>query len=98
MMASMLNPLARANPSRRGIAADICPRTPPRLEVSFSADQTRYPFCPKLTRPQILSEFTVSLGTNYFKQAVALTSARTEDIYRYEKAENLERRVWCQLH
>jgi hypothetical protein len=75
VMASMPNPPARANPSRRGIAADICPRTPPRLEVTFSADQTRYPICPKLTRPQILSEFTVSLGRNYLKQAVALTSA-----------------------
>jgi hypothetical protein len=98
MMASMPNPPARANPSRRGIAADICSRTPPCLEVTFSADQTRYPVCPKLTRPQILPEFTVSLGRNYFKQAVALTSARTEDVYRYEKAENLERRFWCQLH
>jgi hypothetical protein len=40
----------------------------------------------------------MSLGRNYFKQAMALTSARTEDVYRYEKAENLERRFWCQLH
>jgi hypothetical protein len=29
---------------------------------------------------------------------VALTNARKEDVYKYEKAENLERRFWCQLH
>jgi hypothetical protein len=29
---------------------------------------------------------------------VALTNACKEDVYKYEKAENLERRFWCQLH
>jgi hypothetical protein len=95
MMASMLNPPSRANSSGRGIAADICPRTPPRLEVVFSADQTRYPVCPKLGRPQIPGGYVVQMGRDYFKQAVALTNAWAEDVYKYEKAENLERRfLW----
>jgi hypothetical protein len=77
---------------------DICPQTPPRLEVIFSADQTQYPVCPKLARPQILDGYVVQMGRDYFKQAVALTNAWTKDVYQYEKAENLERRFWCQLH
>jgi hypothetical protein len=32
------------------------------------------------------------MGRNYFKQTMALTDARKEDVYKYEKAENLERR------
>jgi hypothetical protein len=38
------------------------------------------------------------MGRDYFKQAVAVTNARTEDVYKYEKVENLERRFWCHLH
>jgi hypothetical protein len=38
------------------------------------------------------------MARDYFKQAVALTNAQTEDVYKYEKEENLERRFWCQLH
>jgi hypothetical protein len=45
-----------------------------------------------------LPEFAVVMGRNYFKQTVALTNARKEDVYKYEKAENMERRFRCQLH
>jgi hypothetical protein len=41
---------------------------------------------------------TRTVTRNYFKQTEALTNARKEDVYKYEKAENLERRFWCQLH
>jgi hypothetical protein len=99
MMPSMaVPPPSRANPSRRGIAWEICPRTPPHLQIEYQEDQRQYPRCPKLTRPQILPGFAVEMGRNYFKQTVALTNARKEDVYKYEKAENLERRFWCQLH
>jgi hypothetical protein len=99
MMPSMaVPPPSRANPSRRGIAWEICPRTPPRLQIEYQEDQRQYPRCPKLSRPQILPEFAVAMGRNYFKQIMALTNARKEDVYKYEKAENLERRFWCQLH
>jgi hypothetical protein len=99
MMPSMaVPPPSRANPSRRGIAWEICPRTPPHLQIEYQEDQRQYPRCPKLARPQILPEFTVSMGRNYFKQTIALINARKEDVYKYEKAENLERRFWCQLH
>jgi hypothetical protein len=80
------------NPSRQGIAWDICPRTPPHIQIDYQEDQRQYPRCPKLTRPQILSEFTVSMRRNYFKQTVALTNARKKDVYKYEKVENLKRR------
>ena len=47
------NPLpARANPQRRGIAHDICPRTPPRLQVEYAPDQRMYERYPRLARPQ----------------------------------------------
>jgi hypothetical protein len=99
MMPSMaVPPPSRANPTSKGIAWEICPRTPPRLQIEFQEDQHQYPKCPKLTRPQILPGFAVEMGRNYFKQTVALTNARKEDMYKYEKAENLERRFWCQLH
>jgi hypothetical protein len=85
MMASMPNPSSRANPSSRGIAWDICPRTPPRLQVMFSEDQHQYPTCPKLSRPQIMEGFAIQMGRNYYKQAVALSNVRKEEVYKYEK-------------
>jgi hypothetical protein len=65
MMPSMaVPPPSRANPSRWEIAWEICPRTPPRLQIEYPEDQHQYPRCPKLARPQILPEFTVSMGRN----------------------------------
>jgi hypothetical protein len=43
-------------------------------------------------------DFTVEIGRSYFKQTMALTNARKEDVYKYEKCEGLERHFWCQLH
>jgi hypothetical protein len=91
-------PPSLANPTRKGIAWEIFPRTPPHLQIEFQEDQRQNPRCPKLTRAQILPGFAVEMGRNYFKQTVALTNARKEDVYKYEKVENLERRFWCQLH
>jgi hypothetical protein len=84
MMASMPNPPSKANPSSRGIAWDIDPRTPPRLQVVFPKDQRQYPICPKLARPQIVQGFTIQMGRNYYKQAMALSNARKEEVYKYE--------------
>jgi hypothetical protein len=95
MMPSMAVPApSRANPTRKGIAWEICPRTPPCLQIEFQDDQRQYPRCSKLSHPQILPEFAVEMGRNYFKQTMALTNAHKEDMYKYEKAENLERRFW----
>jgi hypothetical protein len=99
MMPSMaVPPPSLVNPTRMGIAWEICPRTHPHLQIEFQEYQHQYPRCPKFTRPQILPGFAVEMGRNYFKQTVALTNARKEDVYKYEKAENMERRFWCQLH
>jgi hypothetical protein len=98
MMPSMAVPPSQANPTRKGIAWEICPRTPPRLKIEFQEDQRQYPRCPKLTCPQIVPGFAVEMGRNYFKLTVALTNACKEDVYKYEKYEGLERRFWCQLH
>jgi hypothetical protein len=38
------------------------------------------------------------MGKIYYKQAVALSNARNEEVYKYEKCEGLERHFWCQLH
>jgi hypothetical protein len=91
-------PPSRANPTRKRIAWEIYPRTPPRLQIEFQEDQCQYPRCSKLTHPQIVPGFAVEIGRNYFKQTMALTNARKEDVYKFEKAKNLERRFWCQLH
>jgi hypothetical protein len=44
------------------------------------------------------ASFVVEMERNYSKQTMALTNARKEDVYKYEKAENLDRRFWCQLN
>jgi hypothetical protein len=44
-------PPSRANPTRKGIAWEIWPRTPPHLQIEFQEDQRQYPRCPKLTHP-----------------------------------------------
>jgi hypothetical protein len=63
MMPSMaVPPPSWANPTRKGIAWEICPRTPPRLQIEFQEDQRQYPRCPKLTHPQILPGFAVEMG------------------------------------
>ncbi|RLM61620.1 hypothetical protein C2845_PM14G07840 [Panicum miliaceum] len=91
MMASMPNPPSRANPSSRGIAWDICPRTPPCLQVAFPEDQRQYPTSPKVARAQIVQGFAIQMGRNYYKQVVALSNACKEKVYKYEKCEGLER-------
>ena len=65
-------PPSRANPTKQGIAHDICPRTPPRLQVEFTPEQRSYPGCPRLTRPQLVHGFAVEMARNYYKQDVAL--------------------------
>ena len=90
-------PPSRASPTRRGIAHDICPRTPPRLQVEYSHEQHNYPHIPRLKRPGVVPGFEVTLCRNYYKQDVALREARKEEVYKYEKSEGLERRFWCKL-
>ena len=91
-------PPSRASPTRRGIAHDICPRTPPRLQVEFTPEQRNYKHIPRLRRPRVVPSFEVTLSRNYYKQDVALREARKEEVYKYEKSEGLERRFWCKLH
>ena len=85
-------PPSRANPTRRGIALDVCPRTPPRLQVEFSHEQRNYPSIPRLHRLRIVHGFEVEMAINYYKQDVALREARKEEVYKYDKSEGLERR------
>ena len=91
-------PPSRVNPTRRGIAHDVCPRTPPRLQVEFSHEQRNYPSIPRLHRLGIVHGFEVEMARNYYKQDVALREARKEEVYKYDKSEGLERRFWCKLH
>ncbi|RLM41242.1 actin-like protein ARP8 [Panicum miliaceum] len=44
-------PPSHANPSKRGVAWEICPQTPPRLQIEFAPDQRQYPWLPKLATP-----------------------------------------------
>ena len=92
MQGRPMPPPSRVNPTRRGIAHDICPRTPPRLQIEYSPEQHNYPHIPRLKRPEIVYGFEVEMGRNYYKQDVALREARKEEGYMYEKSEELERR------
>ena len=83
-------PPSRANPTKQGIAHDICPRTPPHLQVEFTPEQRSYPGCPRLTRPQFVHGFAVEMARNYYKQDVALREARKEDVYKYRKVRGLK--------
>ena len=84
-------PPSRANPTKQGIAHDICPRTPPRLQVEYAPEQRSYPGYPRLARPQLVHGFAIEMARNYYKQDVALREARKKDVYKYEKCEGLER-------
>ena len=66
MMQGMPNPPpAQISPQRRGIAHDICPRTPPRLQVEYAPDQRRYESYPRLARPQHVEGFAIEMPRNY---------------------------------
>ena len=69
-------PPARANPSRRGIAWDICRQTPPRLQVEYHADQRQYPRCPNLLAPKLSQVLQLRWEEKYYKQIVALREAQ----------------------
>ena len=58
-------PPAMANPQRRGIVYDICPWTPPRLQVEYAPDYRRYDGYPRLARPQHIEGYAVELPRNY---------------------------------
>ena len=58
-------PPTRANPQRRGIAYDICPRTPHLLQAEFTPEQRRYNSFPRLAHPQLVEGFAIELGRNY---------------------------------
>ena len=76
-------PPSRANPTRRGTAHGICPRTPPRLQIEYSPEQRTYPHIPRLKRPEIVYGFEIEMGRNYYKQDVALREACKEEVYKY---------------
>ena len=60
-------PPSRPTPTSKGIAHDICPKTPPRLRVEYSSEQRNYPSVPRLHRPGIVPGFTVEMERNYYK-------------------------------
>jgi len=61
MQGRPMPPPSRVNPTRRGIAHDICPRTPPRLQVEYSPEQCTYPYIPRLKRPGVVLGFEVEM-------------------------------------
>ncbi|KAG2594638.1 hypothetical protein PVAP13_5KG003612 [Panicum virgatum] len=85
MQGQPMHPPSRANPTRRSIAHDICPNTPPRMQVEYSSEQRTYPHIPRLKRPGIVHGFEVEMGRNYYKQDVALREACKEEVYKYQK-------------
>ena len=91
-------PPSRPTPTSKGIAHDICPKTPPRLQVEYSSEQRNYPSIPRLHRPGIVPGFTIEMERKYYKQDVALREARKEEVCKYDKSEGLEKRFWCKLN
>ena len=56
MQGQPMHPPSRANPTRRGIAHDICPSTPPRLQVEYSSEQCTYPHIPWSRDPELFMD------------------------------------------
>jgi hypothetical protein len=83
---------------KQGVAAHICPKTPPRLiptlPTNVRVDDTPI----KLREPGSVLGFAEHMIRDYSKNALAVREQREEDVYRYLKGEGLEARFWCDFH
>jgi hypothetical protein len=83
---------------KQGVAAHICPKTPPRLIPTLPPNVRVVDTPIKLREPRSVLGFAEHMIRDYSKNALAVREQREEDVYRYLKGEGLEARFWCDFH
>jgi hypothetical protein len=82
----------------QGVAAHICPKTPPRLIPTLPPNVRVVDTPIKLREPGSVLGFAEHMIRDYSKNALAVREQREEDVYWYLKGEGLEARFWCDFH
>jgi hypothetical protein len=89
----------RAPPKhKQGVAAHICPNTPPRLIPTLPPNVWVVNTPINLREPESVLGFTKHMCQDYSKNALAVREQRDDDFYHYLKGEGLEARFWCDFH
>jgi hypothetical protein len=79
---------------KQGVAAHICPKTPPRLIPTLPPNVRVVDTPIKLREPGSVLGFAEHMIRDYSKNALAVREQKEEDVYRYLKGEGLEARFW----
>jgi hypothetical protein len=89
----------RAPPKhKQGVAAYICPKTPPRLIPTLPPNVRVVNTPINLREPESVLGFAEHMYRYYSKNALAAREQREDDVYRYLKGEGLEASFWCDFH
>jgi hypothetical protein len=89
----------RAPPKhKQGVAAHICPKTPPRLIPNFPPNIRVVNTPINLREPGSILGFAEHMYRDYSKNALAVREQREDDVYHYLKGEGLEAQFWCDFH
>jgi hypothetical protein len=83
---------------KQGVAAHICPKTPPRLIPTLPPNVWVVNTPINLREPRSVLGFAEHMYRDYSKNALAVREQREEDVYRYLKGEGLEARFCCDFH
>jgi hypothetical protein len=83
---------------KQGVAAHICPKTPPRLIPTLPPNVRVLDTPIKRREPGSVLGFAEHMIRDYSKNALAVREQREEDVYRYLKGEGLEVRFWYDFH
>jgi hypothetical protein len=83
---------------KQGVAAHICPKTPPRLIPTLPPNVRVVDTPIKLRDPDSILGFAEHMIRDYSKNALEVREQREENVYLYLKGEKLEARFWCDFH
>jgi hypothetical protein len=83
---------------KQGVAAHICPNTPPSLIPTLPPNVWVVNTPINLREPESVLGFTKHMCQDYSKNALAVREQRDDDFYHYLKGEGLEARFWCDFH
>jgi hypothetical protein len=92
-------PATRIPPKhKQGVAAHICPKTPPRLIPTLPPNVRVVETPIKLRDPGSVLGFAEHTIRDYSRNSLAVREQREENVYLYLKGEGLEARFWCDFH
>jgi hypothetical protein len=93
------SPATRVPPKhKQGVAAHICPKTPPRLIPTLPQNVQVVDTPIKLRDPGSVLGFAEHMIRDYSRNSLAVREQREENVYLYLKGERLEVRFWCDFH